>query len=186
MNKVTIKREIEAAQWTLGGPLPDGTFECVPEVEWSAARDLIYFTYGNLRPRHWLGARREAVPAEPGKACGALEGLIVFTPKEGEPYARKMYPFAFWSVKSLASATRDWRPVFLDQTDQEMVRLWHDYCSAEEWPNPVPRMIEFREMSGQYGRGYRPHYMSSGDWLLQEAGSIKVVSDEEFQKMRAA
>lgn len=94
--KVAINRSVEAEQWIEGGALPEGAHLCLPEVNWSVGRGLIYFTYADLRVQNWLGAEKLPVPADPKAAGGELEGLIVYTPKEGEPYARKSLPFAFW------------------------------------------------------------------------------------------
>lgn len=92
-------------------------------------------------------------------------------------------------MKSEDSATRDHSAKFLDENDAAMVALFFDYASVEQWPNPIPRRAEYREISGKYGRGYRPHYMKSGDWLLREPSPegpiISVVSDDKFQAIRA-
>ena len=189
MTKVVIKREIEAIQWL--GPdhdMPDGMFEAVPEVNWSVGRDFVYFTYGKLDVRDWIGV--EKLPEEPGKA--QLEGWVGFTPPGEAPYWRKVLPFAFWSVKSEAtiksrSGDRDaHRAVFLDLDNAEEVQLFHDFCASQRWPNPLPRFVEFREISGSHGRGYVPHYLSPGDWLIREPEKRpRAISDDEFQKLTA-
>jgi hypothetical protein len=197
MQEITITRKLDAEQWVEGGPLPGGTFNCLPEICWSADRSLIYFTYAELRPRHWVGVARDPVPADPDKACGPFDGLCVYDPKDGERYARKMLPFATWSVKSEQSVQRNWRPEYVDGSDQEMLALWHDYCAAEQFPNPIPRRIEYRDIDGNYGRGYRPVYLKPGDWLLREnvphghdnLGTkvvVSAVSDADFRRMSAA
>lgn len=185
--KVTINRAVEAEQWIEGGALPDGVHLSLPEIEWSAGRALIYFTYADLRPNNWLGAEKLPVPENPKSEI--LEGLIIYTPRDGEPYARKLLPFAFWKVKSESSVTRDHSAKFLDADDAAMTALFFDYAAAEQWPNPIPRRAEYREINGKYARGYRPHYLKSGDWLLREPSLdgpiISVVSDDKFQAMRA-
>lgn len=196
MIEVTITRTIRAEQWAEGGALPAGVHLCRPEACWSADRSLIYFRYAELWPTQWLEAARQPVPAEPDKACGQFEGLVVYTPEQGEPYARHVFDFRFWSVKSEASTTGDHRPVYVDGQDAGLLALWHDYCAAMRWPNPIPRRAEYRDIDGSYGRGYRPVYLKSGDWLLRETvpdghnnlGSkdlVRVVADEEFQRLRA-
>ena len=189
MNQITIKREIDAIQWL--GPdheLPEGFHETMPEVHWSAARDLVYFTYGKLDSRDWIGV--EKLTEKPGKS--ALEGWVGYTPPGHAPYWRKVLPFAFWSVKSESTIRvrngdpTAYRAVFLNRDDAEQVRLFHDYCASQRWPNPLPRYAEYREIDGAYGRGYAPHYLAPGDWLLCERDARpRVVSDEEMQKLRA-
>ncbi|PQV52910.1 hypothetical protein LX70_04016 [Defluviimonas denitrificans] len=189
MNRMTVKREIDAVQWR--GPdheMPEGFFECLPEVHWAAGRNFVYFTYGKLDSRDWIGV--EKLPEEPGKA--ALEGWVGYTPKGEAPYWRKVLPFNFWSVKSEASMkarsgdAASHHAVFLDLDNPEEVQLFHDYCAYERWPNPLPRFAEFRVIDGSYGRGYRPYYLSPGDWLLREPGKDPtVISDDDLQKMIA-
>jgi hypothetical protein len=189
MNKMTITREIDAVQW-LGPehPLPEGCFDVMPEVEWAAGRDFVYFTYGNLAARDWMGV--EKLAEKP--AGGSFEGAVQFTPKEGAPYWRQVLPFAFWSVKSESTIkarqgdANAHRAVFLNVDDEAEVALFRNYASLESWPNPLPRFAEYREINGSYGRGYRPHYLAPGDWLVREQGKPPyVLSDEEMQKLRA-
>ncbi len=195
MPTVTITRTIEAEQWIEGGPLPKGAFECFPEVEWSAGRELIYFTYAEFMPRDWLGVAQLPPPDGAPKTEG-LESIVVYTPASGAPYARKVLPFTFWSVKSESSIKRDWRAVYVDGDDDAVLKLWNDYRLSQQWPNPMPRRIEYRETDGAYGRGFRPIYMKPSDWLLREPipdghnnlgtkQSIRVVSDDEFKKLAA-
>lgn len=187
MNKMTITREIDAVQW-LGPehPLPDGCFNVVPEVHWAADRNFVYFTYGDLDARDWMGV--EKLAEKP--AGGGFEGSVQFTPKEGAEYWRKVLPFAFWSVKSEATlkarlgVSDAHRAVFLNLDDETEVTLFRNYASLEQWPNPLPRFAEYREINGSYGRGYRPHYLAPGDWLVREKGRDPyVLKDDEMQKL---
>lgn len=184
MDKVIIKKEIEAYQWeSVDKPLPEGCVLCQPEVHWSANRKLVYFTYGDLLSRHWMGV--EKLKEKPDTNRG-LSGWIGYTPKDGSPeYYREWLPFAFWSVKSESSMTGDHRAVFLNTDDPEMVTLWHNYCSGEQWENPIRMCAEHRIPGGQYGRGYKPVYFYPGDWMIREKGQeVRFVSDKEFQRMR--
>lgn len=178
----TINKAIQATQFREGKPLPEGMHECVPEVMWAQGRKLLYFTYAKLRPCHWMGVEKKPIPENPESVC-------VFEPPDAEKYARDAYPFAFYKVKSESSVTRDHSAVYLDREDPDMVALWHDYCSMEKFPNPIPRYAEYRERDTQYGRGYAPHYLADGDWLLKEntehGPSVRVVTDEEFQRLKA-
>ena len=178
-----ISKTIEAIQFRVGEPLPDGLHECMPEVMWAHGRNLVYFTYAALRPRHWMGVEKKQVPQR-------LDSVCVYEPSDGEPYARDVYPFATYKVKSECSIKRDYSAVYLDRDDNRMISLWHDYCSLEQFPNPIPRYAEYREPGEQYGRGYAPHYLADRDWLLKEPGEngvkIRVVSDEEFERLKAA
>lgn len=185
MVTVSIVRTIKADHWeAFDKPLPEGCHLCQPEVHWSAHRDLIYFTYGELNPRHWLSTWRYA--EEPGTNSG-LSSWVRYKPKDGAPdYWREWYPFAFWSVKSESQFKRDHRPVFLDPDDTALLALWHDYCSAERWPNPLSRYAEYRITDGRYGRGYKPIYLKEGDWLLHEDGKDpRAMSTDELRRMQA-
>lgn len=168
--KITIQREIEAEQWAgPDGKLPDGCHLCRPEIEMSADGAFVYFTYAELRPTVWMGTSKLPVPEDwPVNNIADFSGITVYTPEKAERYGRKILPFNFWSVKSKSSVTGNHRPVFLEPDDSDMMALWHDYCSHERFPNPIPRRAEYREFGGNYGRGYRPIYMNPGDWLLKE------------------
>lgn len=186
---VTITKKVQAAQFVEGVSRPDGTFDCIPEVHWAAGRQLIYFTYAEFMPTHWMGVAKDPIPPS-GTKLEVLESRIDF--RDG--YSRKALPFMFWSVKSEGSVTGNHRPVYLDFADADMVALWHDYCELEQWPNPTPPRIEYREIGGGYGRGFRSVYMKPGDWLLRETvpdghnnygtkNVVSVVPDEEFRRM---
>lgn len=179
---VTIK--IGAVQWLgEGDPLPEGCHFCQPEVHWSADRTAIYFTYADLWSRHWItSAELSEQPEAP-----FMGGVFVVTRDDMSKYYRQAYPFNCWSIKSEASVKGDHRALFVDRSDEEMVRRLTDYMYVESWTNPLPPRAEFREKSGAYGRGYRPHYLSPGDWLLDAplADGNRTMTDAKFQKMRA-
>lgn len=185
----TISKQVNAIQWP--GPeagYPEGLHETLPEVHWAAGRELIYFTYGRLQPKFWMGVEQVSDAPE----STSLDGWVKFEPKDREPYYRKVLPFAFWDVKSEAQMkgrsghSAAYKPVFLNVEDTDEVCLFHDYCQIERWPNPLPRYAEFREVNGSYGRGYLPHYLAPGDWLLddaQGASPYRVLTDEAFRKL---
>lgn len=192
MPPIKIHQTIEAEQWTgEPGDYPTGCYETLPEICWSHGRELVYFTYGTLRPGHWMGV--EKLAAEPKQT--ALDGWVGFTPKDGAPkYWRSVLPFAFWEVKSeaqmknRAGEPNAYAPIFLtDDSPADEIELFHNYCSVEHWPNPLPRFAEYREVNGKYGRGYAPHYLGPGDWLVREPGrEPRVITDAEMQALRAA
>ncbi len=185
--KTKITREIEAEQWLgEGRPLPDGAHLCRPEVNWSAGRAFVYFTYAELKCAHWIGTEELA---EVPKAV-ELGGGISVTRKDGSAYHRQVLPFAFYSVKSEASATRDYHAVYLDKADAALVRMFVDYVFLEKWGNPLPPRAEFRVADGGCKRGFRTFYLAPGDWILREhddAGRLtpRVVSDAAFRAMAA-
>jgi len=194
--KTTIKRTIEAEQWTgENGPLPAGVYLCKPEICWSHMRQLVYFTYAELRPQHWMEVKKHEGVGTDKDVDGFFEGGIQIELKTGEKYWRKTLPFAFYSVKSEASMSRNHHAVYVEKEDAETVALFMDYCGVEKWPNPLPPRAEYRDVDGAYGRGYRPIYMKPGDWLLKEEVPdghnnlgyktlITVVSNEHFQRMK--
>lgn len=190
MSRATIVRQVEAVTWAgPGASLPEGWHLAGPEVHWSADRKLIYFTYGRLTPRHWLRVEELSAPPEDRQFLGSILG---FTLPDGRKYWRELLPFAFWSVKSEASFKRDHRAVHLDPADEQMMRLWRDYASAEDWgtlsPEGVrtlPQWAEFRETAGSLGRGYRPHYVGPGEWLLDDAqgdSRYRVLTDAQLRE----
>lgn len=110
---------------------------------------------------------------------------VGYTPKDGSPeYFRTMHPFAFWSIKSESSVMRDWRPVFLDQNDKELMTLWHDFASMEQFPNPLPRYMEHRRIDGGLGRGYDPTYVKAGDWLIFDSAKWFSVPNEQIERFK--
>ncbi|RWJ01327.1 MAG: hypothetical protein E5X67_23245 [Mesorhizobium sp.] len=196
MKTVTLTKKVEAQQYVPGKGAPDGCVRSHPEVHWSHGRELIYFTFANLRPDHWLGAAK--LTEEPPKAEGGIfaEGYCRFTGSDGSVWWRKALNFRFWSVKSEASATRNYKAVCLDESDDAMVDLFKDYVVMSEWVKEpgdeamFTNTVEFREIDGSYGRGYRPHYLSPGDWLTSEKTDgktiYKVLKNDEFERLKAA
>jgi len=196
MKTVTLTKTVEAQQYLPGKGAPDGCVRSHPEVHWSAGRELIYFTFANLRPDYWLGAAKLA--EEPPKAEGGIfaEGYCRFTGSDGSVWWRKALNFRIWSVKSEASATQDHRAVFLDESDETMVEMFKDYVIMSEWVKTPQdeamfrNTVEFREVNGAYGRGYQPHYLSPGDWLTSEKTDgktvYKVLKNDEFERLKAA
>lgn len=183
MEEITLARKVKAVRWEpADAPVPAGCHKTMPEIQWSAGRKYVYFTYGTLRPKHWLGTEKLAAQPE----SNAFEGWVGYTPKEGVPYWRECLPFAMWSIKSEASRSGDHRAVFLNLEDENELLLWHNYCSMEQWPNPLPRFAEYRVTDGGYGRGYRPIYLTPGEWLVFEGDQTapKVISDAEFNALR--
>lgn len=192
MKTVIIKKEIEAQQYIPGIGAPDGCTRSHPEVIWSADKKYVYFTFAKLRAAMWMGVEK----LEHKPATGPLASSIAFS-KEGKlSYYRESLLFAYWSIKSLASVTMNHTPVFLNDADETEVVLFQDYSLASEWiPNEEAAKrfrdtIEFREVNGAYARGYIPHYMEPGDWLLKEKIQDKivysVVNNEMFEKMQAS
>jgi hypothetical protein len=186
---VTIKRTVRAQQWLgEGHPLPADSHLCRPEVHWSADRKLIYFTYAELMPRHWMTAIKEhEVPKE--QFAGSY---VKITEADATEYYRTALPFSFWSVKSEASLRRDWRAVYFERDDADMVRLFLDFCHIENWTNPLPPRAEHRRVDGSCGRGYSPTYLKPGDWLVRERDDklgqdrASAMSDADFQMMRSS
>ena len=169
MTQVTLRREARAEQWPGDiERLPEGAHVCQPEVHWSASRELIYFTYADLRSRDWIDAKPRALPA-PEKLDFMCSGIRIKR-KDGSEYWRQVYPFAFWDAKSESSIKRDWRAVYLDRADADLVETFLDYASTQGWTNPLPPRAEFRIVSGAYGRGFRPVYLKPDDWLVFENG----------------
>jgi hypothetical protein len=183
MTNVTLTRKVEASQW-LGEnhPLPDGAFLCQPEVHFSAGRNLVYFTYADLRPNHWISTEELTTIPEAGFMSGGLE----IVRRDGSKYWREALPFAFYSVKSEASVKRDWNAVYLDRGDESLTRAFVDYLSIEGWGNPLPARAEFRIIDGAYGRGFRTLYLKPNDWLVrEEKAEPSVLSDAEFKALSA-
>lgn len=183
---ITLKREARADQWLGEGHLFDGLHYCQPEVNWSAGREEVYFTYADLTPRNWISTKE--LTAEPAEKP-FMGGAIRCEDKDGAVYWRLVYPFMAWSIKSEHSIKRDYRPVYLDRADTVQTRLFADFAYVEAWSNPLPPKAEFRVVDAGYGRGFRPYYMNPGDWLVREphpdGERISVVSNEEMTKLRA-
>ncbi|TIV01282.1 MAG: hypothetical protein E5W09_02860 [Mesorhizobium sp.] len=197
MTTVTLTKKVNAQQYVPGKGAPDGCVRSHPEVHWSAGHELIYFTFANLRPRYWLGAEKVVVePANAGRTGLLEEGFCYFEGSDGSRWWRKALSFTFWSVTSEASATRNHKAVFLDESDDAMVDLFKDYVVMSEWVKEpgdeamFTNIVEFREIDGAYGRGYRPHYLSPGDWLTIEKTDsktiYKVLKNDEFERLKAA
>lgn len=189
---VKIVKEIDAIQWKgEETDLPEGMHLCRPEVHWSADRKLVYFTYADLRCHNWIGVEETPIAAgEEPPENGGFEGGVRVKRDDDSEYVRRVLPFTFWSVKSEAQITRDHRAVYLDKSDESLVRVFVDYCYVEKWSNPLPPRAEFRVVDGGYGRGFRPYYLSPGNWLLSDTGEngkqYRVVTDEAFKALRAA
>ncbi|MER8811479.1 hypothetical protein [Mesorhizobium sp. M0965] len=196
MKTVTLTKTVQAQQYLPGTGAPDGCVRSRPEVVWSAGHELVYFTFANLRPRYWLGATK--LTEEPPKAGDGIfaEGCCRFVGSDGAVWWRKALDFSMWSVTSEASATRNHKAVFLDESDEVLVETFKDYVSMSGWVQKpgdeavFRNTVEFREIDGGLGRGYRPHYLSPGDWLTSETvdGKLvyKVLTNDEFERLRAA
>lgn len=192
MQKVTVRKDIEAWQWSgEEKDLPEGFHCCQPEVHYSAGRKYIYFTYADFRPRNWMGMERLAEkPSDPEVL--AFGGGAEITLKDGRKYWREILPFAYYSVKAESSITRDNSAKFLDRSNKDEVDAFLDYANGEGWENTkdgvfsLPPRIEYRVVDGAYGRGYRPYYMKKTDWLVKDGAVIKVVSDADFKLMSSA
>lgn len=193
--KTTITKTIEATQYEPGSAGFEGTFKTQLEVCWSSGRELVYFTFGHLRSRSWMGV--EKLTEQPTLKGGLFDpGYGRFEAKDGSVYWRQVLDFAFWSVKSEASAKQDHSTIFADRSDPVMKELTDDYVAMSGWvtkPEDIDVLnatIEFRETDGSLARGYRPHYMMPGDWLLCEVIDGKKVytvkTDSEFTQMKAA
>lgn len=181
MQTIKLTQEYQAQQWNgqING-LPEGFHLCRPEVHWSADRKFVYFTYAELRPDCWIGM--DELP-EDTKAGNSLASAFRVELQDGRVYCREALPFAFWSVKSEASLKRDHRAVFIDFTDAAQIRAFADYAYTQGWPNPLPPRVEFREVDGGCGRGYRPHYLKPTDWLIRDGKNYRVITDAERQKL---
>jgi hypothetical protein len=202
---VKLIKEIDAVQWSgEEKDLPEDFHLCQPEVHWSAGRRLVYFTFADLHPRHWIefaenpiidGKTHRYVEIDGEKVLQLAEaqfaaGGVRVARADGTEYWRETFPFVFYSVKSESSVTRDHRAVYMDRTDEALVRAFVDFIYLEKWTNPLPPRAEFRVIDGSYGRGFRPYYLSPGDWLLKEphedGTQYRVVSNEVFEGMRSA
>lgn len=196
-----LHREVNAVQFVAGQPLPEGFFKCYPEVTWSAGRKWVYFSYANVGPGghgHWMGV--EKLVEKPDDGDSLFGGWVGFTPVSGEhrtEYYREWLNFAFVSIKSedswMRSRGEQPKTIYVDGKDKDLLELWYDYASASRFPNPLPEYVEFREMDGAFGRGFRPHYLKDGDWLLDDNvpdykldSKYRVVSNEELQKLKVA
>lgn len=146
----------------------------------------MYFTYADLRCRHWISATELAEkPPEP------FMGAVIQTRrKDGSVYFREVLPFSCWSVKSEASIKNDHGAKFLDRDNAAEREAFLDFASFEQWGESkdgtfaLPPRAEYREPNGGYGRGYRPYYLSPSDWLVIDGQEISVKPDAEFQKAR--
>lgn len=186
-----ILTEIEAVQWRgEGHPLPDGAVLCQPEVHYSADREHVYFTYADLRCRHWIDAGERAMPP-PDKFEWCVSGITTRLTEDGveREYWRRVFPFSVWSIKSEASVKGDHRAVYLDPDDRALLRAFLDYCDLEKWGElkdghrALPPRAEYRITDGGYGRGFKPVYLQPGSWLVKEPGREPyALSDEEFAK----
>lgn len=183
MEKLTIERTVEAWQWdgkTSG--LPAGFHVCQPEVHYSASHKEVYFTYADLRATCWIST--EELPEVP--TAPFMGSVYKVTRKDGSEYFRQVFPFFCWSIKSEASVKRDHRAVFLDRENQPELRAFLDFVNGEGWCDcadgvrSLPPRVEYRQIDGAYGRGYRPYYLKPGDWLLIDGDRIEVKSNEEF------
>jgi hypothetical protein len=188
MNSVIIRKEIQAWQWNGEEQgLPEGFYLCRPEVHYSADRKLVYFTYADLPSHHWISAA--PLSEQPETPFGGT--VLLVTRKDGTTYYRAVYPFACWSVKSEASFKSDWKARFLDIGNREEFEAFLDYGHGERWFTAteashvsLPPRVEYREVDGACGRGYCPHYLKPGDWLLRDGPEYRVVSAEEFDRDR--
>lgn len=188
MQKVNVQKTIEAWQWNgEEKDLPKGFHLCRPEVHYSAGRKYIYFTYADLRPNYWLGT--DELSERPAEAF--MGGALQMTLNDGRVYWREALLFMSWDIKSEASKTLDYSAKFLDTQDEKQLRAFLDYAHLEQWGQStdgqfaLPPRLEYRDINGSYGRGYRPFYLSAGDWLVKDGGEIKVVSDAAFKAMAA-
>ena len=189
---VVIRKEVRAAQWSGAGEMPEGVHSCRPEVHWSAGRECVYFTYAEMRSRHWIEVRERELPV-PERAEG-FSGVMCVSLRDGRQYWRRTYPFNMYSLKSESSVRRDWSPVYCDDSsDESLLRALVDYADLEGWlvDRSLPPRAEYRVIDGSYGRGFKPLYLSPGDWLVHEAGDdgrdvARVLTDAQLQAMRVA
>ena len=183
-----VKKTVKVYSWD-GKEVPEGFYLCRPEVCYSSGRQYVYFTYADLRSNCWISATK--LQEKPKDSDGFGRDAIEVTLKDGSKYYREVFPFSLWSIKSEASATQDHRARFLDVKKEEEYQAFIDYAYQEKWWEKVdeevrelPHRLEYREKSGSYGRGYRPYYMSPTDWIIFEEDKIRVVKNEEYQKMQ--
>lgn len=177
---IELARKSRGQQWLgEGHPLPEGCFYCKPEIWWSADKKLLYFTYADLLPKHWIGYER--LLEEP--KTGTFDGGIKVNDREAGTYYRQTFPFSCWSVKSLHSVTRKWDAEYIDRDDSDMAKAFADFAYLENWSNPLPPRIEYRHSGGDYfDRGYRPHYLKPGDWLIKHSdGTAEIMSDADVK-----
>lgn len=186
MQQIEVKKTVSAWQWNgEESNLPKGFHLCQPEVHYSETRNLIYFMYADLRATQWLSS--QPLPAKP-EGENTLRGCIEVTLTNGEKYWRESLPFSLWSVKSEATASGDHSAKFLDRENADEYRAFIDFACAEGWALPkdgvlaLPPRLEYREVNGAYGRGYRPYYLKPSDWLVIDGPKITVLSNEDFRK----
>jgi hypothetical protein len=192
MKTVIIQRQIEAQQYMPGIGAPDGCIRSHPEVCWAVGREYVYFTFANLRSGFWMGTKK--LDKKPEKV-ETLESFSIISKEGKDLHVREILSFAYWSLKSEASVSGDYKAVFLNAADETEVELFQDYALISKWmpdaetAKRLQTTIEFREVNGALGRGYRPHYMEPGDWLLKETVDGKVVysvvNNEMFEKLQA-
>ncbi len=191
---VKITREVDAYQYVVGQPLPPDCHECQFEVNWSVGRSFVYFTYAKCNVKHWMSVQKwTEVPT--GDNDSGLSSWAGIETADGEKYFRKVLPFAFWSVKSEASVSRNHSAVYATEEEAQLV---YDYAALEKWTKSQREgWIEHRTVNGSYGRGFIPLYLKPTDWLVKDdvpyghdnLGSRTVwhvVSDEDMQKLRTS
>ena len=189
MKPFEIHKTIHAWQWNgEESGLADGFFLCQPEVHYSVDRRLVYFCYADLPTRHWISAKW--LTEKP--AAAPFMGMVLRSTRDSIELFREALPFMAWKVKSEASATGDHTAKFLNRDDQEEVDAFLDYAHLEAWSKTkegtfsLPPYLEYREVDGKYGRGYRPHYMERGEWLVQDGKEITVMSHDSFLSLTSA
>lgn len=185
MKPITIQKTVTAWQWNgEESGLPAGFHLCKPEIHYSQGRELVYFTYADMRPQHWISAKPLETAPEPSKG---FNHSIKTERNDGTAYFRDVYPFAFYEIKSEASFLRDHSAKYLDRDNAVEVEAFLDFAVMEKWgisedgSFELPPRLEYRVVDGGYGRGFKPYYMKITDWLVIDGDAIKVMSDEDFQ-----
>jgi hypothetical protein len=173
---------VTARQWFPGKKVP-GVEERPPTVRYSADRRFYYVSRGGQRAEAWLSVTPLAPPPVcPGEESDNLFSPVWFkvVPPRGEPYHRKMLPFAYWKVDGERAA-----PLPIAETEP----LYLDYALAMGWPQPAPpharaipadaKPVACRAARKREGDG-RVEVLP-GDWLVTGPdGAREVVAPEDF------
>lgn len=173
MENVKLVREVKAWQFNGQDELPQNCHRSLPEVEWSANEDLLYFTFPTFRPSYWMSVK--TLPTKP--EVKGFKGSVLFTHPNKEPYYRVVFPFSMYEIKSKRKCT--------EYISADTVALYADYGLMHDWPHEWPAVVEHREPNGSYGRGFLPTYVNLTEWLIiNPNGKAEVMTNERYQQLK--